>query len=86
MATSRVAITEAELLDAIAEKAGKQGPDEARTVQELCEATGMKHVRVLAALKVFGKQGRLIVHRVHRAAIDGTLRPVPAYTVAPKKR
>jgi len=79
----RIAITEAELLEAIAAAGVGKGPDEARTVVELCDATGTSENRVRKGLMVMKKAGRLHVHHVEREALDGRMSKVAAYTVTP---
>ena len=81
-----VRITEAEILNALAAAASGNAPSEAKTMTELQDETGVSPLKVQRALKEYQKQGRLAAHRVQRAAIDGTLRWVPAYTILPAKR
>lgn len=72
-------ITEAELFDALA--AVTAAPDDARTVRELADATGVSTTRTKAALQRLAAAGRLQVHRVTRVRIDGQSQLVPAYTI-----
>lgn len=76
-----IVITEAELLDALAEAARGVEPSEARTGPELMAATGFPEKRLRAALKALQAQGRLDVHQVTRQSLDGRAIRVPAYTV-----
>jgi hypothetical protein len=75
-------ITHAELLDALAQ-ALPTAPNDARTVDELCQATGWNETRVRKSLRAYMQQGKLMPHTVRRPAIDGTLRPTTAYTLKP---
>lgn len=81
-----VKITQAELLEAIADASRGTAPKDARTVAELCEETGRRRERVREALQKLNAQGRLIVHRVEREDISGRRMQTPAYTVLPAKR
>ena len=87
MATSGVAaITETEILEALATAAAGSAPGEAKTSAELAEAHSLTPQKVNRALKHYQKLGRLRHHRVQREAIDGTMRWVAAYTILPAKR
>ena len=86
MASRVGAITEQEILEALAASAAGSAPSEAKTMNELADDAGVTPLKVQRALKHYQKQGRLAAHRVQRAAIDGTLRWVPAYTILPAKR
>ena len=77
-------ITENELLDALAKAASGSAPENARTVQELASTAGVSTAKVLRTLKTFQAQGRLAVHRVPRARMDGVVQPVPAYSILPR--
>lgn len=77
-----IRISEAELLDAIAASVNG-GPSDAKTIQELMAEYGMPREKVRAALVQHNRDGRLRVHSVARRAIDGHLRKVPGYTIAP---
>ena len=82
---ARVSITEGELIAALAEAARGSAPEDARTIQELATEYGMPLKRVRAALHALNVAGRLAVHRVTRAALDGRQASVPAYTILPAK-
>jgi len=83
----RLAISAAEILDALASAAKGSAPSEAKTVRELQDVMGgIHHQRVRDALHILAAQGRLGVHRVTRTALDGRSSSVPAYTILPKKR
>lgn len=77
-------ITENELLDALQLAAAGSAPENACTVVELAKAAGVSTAKVLRTLKTFQAQGRLAVHRVPRARMDGVVQPVPAYTILPR--
>ena len=79
MATER--ITEAELLETLAQHLRGTTPDEARTVNEIMGDTGWGKVKVTRVLQKLQAQNRLVPHRVYRTAIDGTMRPSTAYTM-----
>jgi hypothetical protein len=78
-----IRITEAEIIDALASAAAGAMPDDAQTVQDLIATTGYSGERVRMALHAMRAQGRLVVHRVARAGIDGRAAKVPAYTILP---
>jgi hypothetical protein len=82
-----VSLTENEIYEVIfnAARARGQGPEGARTVNELAEATGKSVKLVRAALLALKKQGRLIPHRVHRERLDGAMGATTAYTVIPRE-
>lgn len=79
-------ITESELLDALAEATHGDGPDDARTLNELIAEHRIPRDRMLAALHVCRQQGRLVVHQVYRDTLLGRRARVPAYTILPAKR
>ncbi len=79
-------ITEAELLDALAEATAGNGPDDARTLHELMGETGIPRDRMLSALRLCRAKGRLVVHSVWRESILGRRVRVPAYTITATKR
>lgn len=81
-----ISITEAELLEALAESVQGTGPAEAKTVLEIAAASRIGEKRVRAALNVLKAQGRLQVHRVLRPRLDDTLFPTSAYTILPAKK
>lgn len=77
-----IAITQAELLDALAKAAQGNAPEDAKTVHELTTpAISVRRVR--ESLRILQAQGRLQVHRVTRTALDGRAALVPAYTILP---
>lgn len=76
-------VTEAELLDALALACAGDAPDDARTVQEMADASGLHIRRVRAALVTLKAQGRLTAYQVTREALDGRAARVPAYTIRP---
>lgn len=78
-----ISITENELLDALAAAVGDKGPEEAQTQEEIARTTNINVKRVRLAMKELQSQGRLVVHRVMRARLDGVLVPVTAYTIKP---
>lgn len=85
MARPVLSISEHELLDALAgAMAESNGPEEAKTVNELMAEKNMARVKVMMALRVLDRQGRLACFRVKRRALDGVDRFVPAYTVRAK--
>ena len=81
-----IQITQAELLEAIADASRGTAPTEARTVAELVEETGRGVAAIRRALQGLARQGRLGVHRVQRTDITGRPATLPAYTVTPAKR
>ena len=83
--TTRIAITEAEILDALAIAIKGDAPNDAKTTREMCQETGLKPARVVKALHAFESEGRLVVHQVLRRSLDGKMKPCAAYTIAPKK-
>lgn len=78
-----MAITEAELLEALASSTKLTG--DGQTMKEIVRATGLKEPRIRKALLACHEQGRLIVHRVMRSRLDGAASVVPAYVVLPAK-
>lgn len=79
-------ITQAELLDALAQAARGHEPEDALTTNEMAEAAGVQTDRIRAALKQVQREGRLTPHKVRRVGIDGRAALVVAYTIAPAKR
>jgi hypothetical protein len=79
-----ISVTESELLDALA-SAQRVQPD-GQTVTEMADATGVDRRKVLNALRVIHKEGRLQVRQAHRLGINGRAQPVPVYTILPKKK
>lgn len=76
-------ITTGELLEALAAAARGNVPEDARTVNELSEASGVSIRRVRAALALLNRVGRLESFQVVRPALDGRASRVPAYTIRP---
>lgn len=81
-----IVITESEVLDAIAHASRGSAPADARTVDELVQATGRPVSAIRRGLKALHLQGRLGIHQVDRTRIDGRRCLSPAYTVLPAKR
>lgn len=77
-------VTQAEIIAEL-EQVGT-APTDARTTQELAEATGFSRAKVQQDLGKLHRAGRLLVHRVVRRKLDGKSQIVPAYTIAPKKK
>ncbi len=75
-----IKITQADLLDALAEATAGNGPDDARTLNELVREHTIPRDRMLGALRAANEQGRLLVHYVYRTTILGNRARVPAYT------
>jgi DNA-binding IscR family transcriptional regulator len=78
-----VTITQAELLEALVEASRNPSADNARTVEEIVEATGVSTPLVRRALAQYAKAGRLAVFRVQRSYIDGRRGLKPGYTILP---
>jgi hypothetical protein len=81
---TRVSVTESELLDALALTVPGDGPEDARTVAEMVQATGIYIRRIRHALARLQQEGRLTVHQVVRRDLAGRRSVVPAYTITPK--
>lgn len=81
-----LAITEQEILDALAASLRGSGPAEAKTVLEIAAQTGISEKRARTALQRLKAQGRLQVHRVLRPRLDDTMFPTSAYTILPAKK
>lgn len=80
----RVNITQNDVLDLIRQtRAGALNPEGAMTVTEIVRESGMNIQRVRAELRRSIADGRVEVVRVYRPAVDGTMRPSPAYRVKP---
>jgi DNA-binding FadR family transcriptional regulator len=52
----------------------------------MAEATGVGRRKVLDALRIMQKEGRLQVRQAQRVGINGRPQPVPVYTILPKKK
>lgn len=76
-------ITTNELLDALAASANGTGPEDARTADDLAREANVGIEAIRTGLRELQRQGRLVVHRIRRLAIDGVNRPTVAYTVTP---
>lgn len=76
----RVTLTETEIMEALREALeGSQGPDDARTVAELQEATGWHVNRVRQGVKAMLAAGEAECVRVYRPGMDGRRAQVPGY-------
>lgn len=80
-----IAITEAELYDALAVAAAGSAPEHARTVAQMEAETGWAKWQIQKALRALHAAGRLTCYRVPFVGIDGRHGKVPAYTIAPAK-
>lgn len=76
-------VTESDLLDALAAAASGDGPDDARTAQEMADDAGISVPRVRRALQQLARAGRLESHRVRRPDLSGRVQLLPAYTIRP---
>lgn len=81
---ARVEITEEEILTALTESR-YEGPENAKTVQELSQELSLSKLRILSALKELKQRGRLLTFRVRREDVSGRDQPVPAYAVRKRK-
>jgi hypothetical protein len=76
-----------DIATALAESMGRQGDGEGLTVSDVCEATGWTRSKVQEALRRAFARGLVACGgRVYRPAVDGTMRPVPAYRPTGKVR
>ena len=80
---SAVTITQAELLDALIDATKNPSPENARTVEEIADETGLSVPLIRRALGQYAKAGRLAVFRAQRAYIDGRRGTKPAYAILP---
>lgn len=80
----RLAITEAELLDALAAARPTATESDAQTVEEMRSTLHVSEKTVRRALAEMKRQGRLRVHRVYREGLDGRNCFVSAYTILPR--
>ena len=78
---ARLVVTEADLLEALA--SASDAPEDARTVQQMADETGLHAWRIQKALRALHAQGRLQAHRVPHVGIDGRRGMIPAYTIRP---
>jgi hypothetical protein len=76
-------ITEAELLDALAQSVSGTAPENAQTISEMMAATGLGEKRMRRALAALKATGRLQAHSVPRESLDGRPIRVPAFTILP---
>lgn len=76
-------ITTADILDALI--TASTAPEDARTMAEIRQETGIGEKRLRAALVTIRDEGRLQVHHVVRRDLSGKPQKVPAYTIAPKR-
>lgn len=81
-----VTVTQAELLDALAEAMQGAAPSDAMTVGEMASAKGIHAGRIRKALQQLKADGRLVVHRVTRLDIGDRPQQVMAYTILPAKK
>jgi DNA-binding transcriptional regulator PaaX len=77
-------ITTDEILDALV--TASTAPEDARTMAEIKQETGIGEKRLRRALVSIRDEGRLQVHHVVRRDLSGKPQKVPAYTIAPRKR
>lgn len=82
---ARIEVSEADLLAALSESQ-RPGPESARSVADMAEATGVSVGMVRKALQRLQRDGRLTVHLARRPSIAGAFRAVPVYTITKKKR
>lgn len=83
---ARIDVTETELLAALAEaEASDAGPDDAFTVAELAERTGVSVLAMRARIGALVRAGRVESVRVTRPAMDGRAARVPAYRLATER-
>jgi DNA-binding GntR family transcriptional regulator len=76
-----------DIATALAESMSRQGDGEGLTVTDVCEATGWPRATVQEALRRAVARGLVACGgRVYRAAVDGTMRPIPAYRPTRKAR
>lgn len=83
MASSGISVNE--ILEALAAASECNAPEGAKTIVELTEESKLCRRTVTSALRALHREGRLAAHQVMRVAMDGKNRPVPAYTILPKK-
>ena len=84
MATER--ITEAELVEALAQAVQGASPEDARTSRELMQEFGLSQHALDNALNILHSENRLVAHRIRRPARDGVMRPTVAYTILPASK
>jgi hypothetical protein len=81
-----IAITETELLDALAAAAPSKGPSNALTLKELARQTRLDERKVRVALEQFAAEGRLQRHKIQRERLNGTPMTYVGFTIAPAKK
>lgn len=74
-------ITQEALLDALAQAAAGNAPEDARTVTELHITTGRDERIIRDGLRLLKEQGRLRAFKVKRVALDDVPRWTTAYLV-----
>lgn len=77
-------MNESTLIEALRQVMQHSSSGEGLTVGELSEALDCSSERVRGAVKALLKGGMVRCIRVPRLAMDGCMRPVPAYCVIPK--
>lgn len=80
-----IAITESELLDALALAVPSKGPDAAKTLKEIAQASGLDERKVRTALQQLQAQGRLQTHKIRRARLNGYSMTYTGFTILPAK-
>jgi hypothetical protein len=81
-----IAITEDEVLEALAIAAPGRAPENARTTEELALAAGVSHDVVNSRIRALSREGRVMVHTVYRENVVGKRIQKPAYTILPAKK
>lgn len=81
-----IAITESELLDALAAAVPSKGPDDAKTLKEIAQASGLDERKVRVALQQLQAQGRLQTHRIQRERLNGHPMTYVGFTILPQQR
>jgi hypothetical protein len=81
-----IAITEGELLDALAHAMPGKGPDDAKTLREIAQASGLDERKVRTALQQLQVQGRLQTHKIQRARLNGHPMTYTGFTILPAKK
>jgi hypothetical protein len=79
---TRIEITTADILAAL--ETASNAPEDARTMAEIKQETGVGEKRLRAALVAIREEGRLQVHHVVRRDLSGKSQKVPAYTISPR--
>ena len=74
-----MSITTDDLLDALRDALSTAPDGDGQTVQEIAAAAGFGTTTVRKALAALQRDGRLVVVRVKRPALDGRQCSVPAY-------